>query len=239
MSFFNDVKNTVGDFVSYVGEVKDIAAQAVNDGVNDLADVVRNRRKANVVVVNETGGAVRNVHIKHKYSSNFRSAGTWAALEHAGTSSPALVVEHATGTITTGRDWWFICWTDAAGNLIHNGGGPGLGLVTLAENVILTVGSAFSGGAASAVKVAGIIGEDVENYNAHTLSDESGRRDIRIVLKPDCVLFDSPGVADETFSLVKVPSHIWKGWNPKFEKVWNLGGPELSMRLYSGEYGFM
>lgn len=72
MSFFNDVKDTVGDFVSYVGEVK-AAVRAVNDGVNVvLADVVRNRRKANVVVVNETGGVARNVHVKHKYSSNFR-----------------------------------------------------------------------------------------------------------------------------------------------------------------------
>lgn len=212
------------------------AKNSINREVNKFAYNIRDHHKSEVVIINETGATIKNIHLKHKYSNNFRSSKTWDFLENGATSSPSMVVEHATGMVTTGRDWWFVCWSDNDGNLFHNSPALGLGLLAVAEDAVKMYVDFTIPAAGRALSAVGLIGENVESYNVHTLSERAVERPTRIFLCSDHIRYDSRQTKDETFQIVKIPHHIWKGWNPRFEQEWDLPEPLMKRMLYFNLY---
>lgn len=236
MGFIDSVSKTVRNISDGIDGIRDDISEFTNKNlVNPLADTIRNHRYASVVVVNGTGSPIRNVHVKHRYSSNFRSCHTWPAVE-AGATSEAFDVEHATGALTTGKDWWFVCWTDADGNLVHNTGGAALDALNKAEELVETAGKIFAAPATAAASLAGLVGVDVEGYNNHTLSSKAAERPVRIVLRKDSILFDSRATDDEVFEVRTIPAGVWRGWDSRFEKVWKLELIALHTKLYAADY---
>jgi len=70
--------------------------------------------KAKVQVINNSGNAIYNVTIFHKYSDIFKDKKTWPGALNAGAKTAAdFSVRYQTGFGRTGADWWLVTWTEA------------------------------------------------------------------------------------------------------------------------------
>lgn len=77
-------------------------------------------RQTCVQVINNSGEALNNVHVIHKYSSLYKNRARWERIElGAKTDSRDMTVRYNTGPLTTGRDWWAIIWNSADGKTFY------------------------------------------------------------------------------------------------------------------------
>jgi len=74
---------------------------------------------AKVTIRNSTGKALRSVHALHKYSDDYSNKQDWGKLAPGETASPNLTVDYTTGALTTGRDWWVVCWEYDGDNKVY------------------------------------------------------------------------------------------------------------------------
>lgn len=164
------------------------------------------KQMAEVVISNKTGREIEYVTLSHKYSSNYKNPNTWCAVANDTVTRDKLIVEYNTGFLTTGVDWWLVCWKFKGDNTIYRTDAcPFRPLIDDVEKVTMSLipfvaGAATDSKAGKTAVEAAALGllnsESTAGYKKHTLRYEDSMaakaKPTVIEIGKDLVKFQSP-----------------------------------------------